>query len=110
MTRFGETLRRIRTEKQMNQDALAAKTGLTQAAISQFEKGLRVPTPAKIKEFAEILGVSQDEFFPDPEHERKTLMREIKQMNPEELQDLDKFIGFLKSKRQGDKGANSDVD
>jgi transcriptional regulator with XRE-family HTH domain len=100
MTKFGETLRKIRTEKGMNQQDLADKMGLTQAAVSQFEKGQRVPTPAKVKQFANILGVSSDDFFPDPEHERKSLMRKIKQLSPIDLKELDTFVGFLESKRE----------
>ena len=103
MTKFGETLRKIRIDKGMNQEELGEKMGLTQAAISQFEKGLRVPTPAKVKKFAIVLDVSQEDFFPDPAQERKSLMRKIKQMNAQDIKELDSFVGFLKSKREKDK-------
>ncbi|MBN2285725.1 MAG: helix-turn-helix transcriptional regulator [Tissierellales bacterium] len=109
MTKFGEVLRRIRTEKGMNQEELAEKMGLTQAAISQFEKGLRVPTPAKIKQFAKILEVSNEEFFPDAEQERKSLMREIKHLSPEQLKELDTFIGFLKTKQNKEDQEDNDA-
>lgn len=109
MTKFGETLRKIRTEKNMNQEELAVKMGMTQAAISQFEKGLRAPTPAKIKQFAEILGVPADDFFPDPDQERKSLMRTINQMNPKEIKELDKFARYLLSEK-GNKEDNKGDD
>lgn len=103
MTKFGETLRKIRIEKGMKQEDLAAKTGLTQAAISQFEKGLRVPTPVKVKLFAEVLGISQDQFFPDPEHERKSLMRKLNKMTAREIKELDTFAGYLIRKKEDGK-------
>jgi transcriptional regulator with XRE-family HTH domain len=109
MTKFGETLKRIRTEKNMNQEELAQKMEMTQAAISQFEKGLRVPTPAKVKQFAEVLGVLNDDFFPDPEQERKSLMRKINQMNPQEIKDLDKFARYLISEKQNNKQEENDA-
>ena len=110
MTKFGETLRKIRTEKGMKQEELAEKTDMTQAAISQFEKGLRVPTPAKVKQFAEVLGVSQNEFFPDPEQERKSLMRKIGKMTAIEIKELDTFAGYLIRKKENEDDKQGDGD
>ena len=57
MQNFAEILRQARQDKGLNQDELAKAMDLSQGAISQFEKGLRRPTPANIQKLSEILGV-----------------------------------------------------
>ena len=44
-------------EKEMNQKELAAKTGLTPAAISRYVSGAREPRPITIAAIAKALGV-----------------------------------------------------
>ena len=41
---FGRELKFIRKKRGMTQAELAAKSGLSQATISRFEKGLQSPT------------------------------------------------------------------
>ena len=60
MAKFGEHLKEARLNKCLKQDELANAMNLTQASISQFEKGQRLPTPANITKFSEILGVSRE--------------------------------------------------
>ncbi|MBW1698972.1 MAG: helix-turn-helix transcriptional regulator [Deltaproteobacteria bacterium] len=59
-----EILRKRITETResqgMNQAELAEKAGVTPAAISQIEKGTRVPTIPVLHRIANVLGVSLD--------------------------------------------------
>ncbi|MBW1716520.1 MAG: helix-turn-helix transcriptional regulator [Deltaproteobacteria bacterium] len=59
-----EVLRKRITETRkshgMNQAELAEKAGVTPAAISQIEKGTRVPTIPVLHRIANVLGVSLD--------------------------------------------------
>lgn len=49
-----------RKKRQLNQAELASRAGVTPAAISQIEKGLRIPTTPVIHSIARVLGVSID--------------------------------------------------
>ena len=60
---IGENIRRIRTEQNMTQSALAEKTGVSVQMINQIEwgtKGLSVPTLIRI---AQALKCSTDEIL-----------------------------------------------
>ncbi len=52
-----------RLEKGLTQKQLAELTGLTQSAISRYEKGTRRPTPEHAKLIAKVLGFDWTEFF-----------------------------------------------
>lgn len=53
----GRRLSTLLAEKEMNQKELAAKTGLTPAAISRYVSGTREPRPITIAAIAKALGV-----------------------------------------------------
>lgn len=64
--RFGECLKKARTEKGLTQTQLAEKCDtpqihLTQSAISSFEKGLQTPNLEDAVKIAEVLGISLNE-------------------------------------------------
>ena len=54
----GANTARIRKEKELTQEALAEKSGLSQQYISGLENGLRNPTIVTLYELAMALGVS----------------------------------------------------
>lgn len=53
----GRRLSTLLAEKEMSQKELAAKTGLTPAAISRYVSGAREPRPITIAAIAKALGV-----------------------------------------------------
>lgn len=53
----GRRLSTLLAEKEMSQKELAAKTGLTPAAISRYVSGAREPRPITIVAIAKALGV-----------------------------------------------------
>lgn len=87
MTEFGRRLREHRLACRKSQKDLAEVMGMTQAAISQFEKGHRLPTPANLGRFAEVLLVPVQSLTGDTEAEFETaiLMRNLKGMSPDEI-------------------------
>jgi transcriptional regulator with XRE-family HTH domain len=56
--RFGETLKRLRVEKGLSQEALAEECDLDRTYISLLERGLRQPTLITLFKISEVLKVS----------------------------------------------------
>lgn len=93
-------------EKGMSQVQLAELMNLTQASISQFEKGQRLPTPANINKFANILDVSWEFLAGDAagQFEKSLLMRNIKGLSPENLRKINDYIDFIKHQERSNGG------
>ena len=102
MSEFGERLRRARIDKDMNQEELADAVGLTQASISQFEKGLRMPTPANMRKFAQILDINEEDLAgPNQgEFEKTLLMRNIRDLSPDSLNKINDYVEMVKRDEQ----------
>jgi transcriptional regulator with XRE-family HTH domain len=49
-------LRRLRVERNLSQEALAADAGIDRTYISRLERGLENPTVAMLEQLAEALG------------------------------------------------------
>lgn len=100
MAEFGERLKEARIKKELKQEELAKEMDLTQASISQFEKGQRLPTPANITRFSEVLGVSREFLAGEDEgkFEKEILMRNIKSLRPETIRKINEYAEFLKNK------------
>ena len=54
---FSKTLKKLRTERGLSQQALANKMFVTRPTIARWESGTRLPDAMMIKRLAEILGV-----------------------------------------------------
>ena len=54
---FSETLKKLRTEKGLSQQALADKIFVTRPTVARWESGSRLPDAVTITRLAEILGV-----------------------------------------------------
>ena len=61
MRNYGETLKYYREENNLSQIELAKQTGLSQQAISLWEKNKRVPSIANCEILADFYGISLDE-------------------------------------------------
>jgi transcriptional regulator with XRE-family HTH domain len=53
----GDRLRELREDRMLSQTELAKMAGITQAAISGFERGERKAQPRTVRRLAEALGV-----------------------------------------------------
>lgn len=98
MSEFAENLKKARVDKGWNQGQLAEAMGVSQTAISQFEKGSRFPTPSNIKKFSDILGVSSDFLLGDEDmaNERVKLMRSMHGLSAEGLKKVEEYIQMVK--------------
>lgn len=56
----GRNVRRLRSEADLTQEALAERSGLSQQYISDLECGRRNPTIVSLWELAQALGVTPD--------------------------------------------------
>jgi transcriptional regulator with XRE-family HTH domain len=116
-----EILRKRITETResqgMNQAELAEKAGVTPAAISQIEKGTRVPTIPVLHRIANVMGVSLDyltgktdtsELQDLLQHDDfVTFFRGFESLGNEDKDLIKKHIEFLKSKNEGRKGSDA---
>ena len=60
---FGNMVAALRKEKEMTQLELAEKMGVTDKAVSKWERDLSFPDVSSIPKLAEILGVTVDELM-----------------------------------------------
>ena len=56
-TSFGETLRRLRTEKGLSQQQLAVRLHMERSSVANWEAGRRMPDAATVYQIAEALSV-----------------------------------------------------
>lgn len=110
MSVFALNLKKARVDKGWNQGQLAAAMGVSQTAISQFEKGLRFPTPSNIKKFSDILGVSRDFLLGDEDmaNERVKLMRSMQGLSPGGLKKVEEYIKMLKKYEEPEEKESDD--
>ena len=66
MSPFGENLRKIRIERGMSQEELAAFLGTSKQVISRYETAQRTPKVSTVAEYAEKLGVRIATLTGDP--------------------------------------------
>ena len=93
---FGERLSELLKEKSMQQQALAQKAGVTEAAVSHYVKGDRVPRASVMARIAEALGTTSDYLMngaePDSKnevaHAKRLIARNVKQMTKEEKMEI----------------------
>ena len=93
---FGERLSELLKEKGMQQQALAQKAGVTEAAVSHYVKGDRVPRASVMARIAEALGTTSDYLMngaePDSKnevaHAKRLIARNVKQMTKEEKMEI----------------------
>lgn len=60
---FGARLRKLRKEKSITQEGLAASVGVTLVSISNMERGIYAPKFDHLEKLAEILEVEVQEMF-----------------------------------------------
>jgi len=97
---LGTRLQQYRLAKDMSQHELAKKLGLSQAAISHFEKDLRRPTPSVLNKLAKILDVKEDDLLGEEEtqHDIELLTRNLDHLTPEAIKKLKELSDLLKKK------------
>lgn len=99
MPEFGEKIRSARLSKGINQEKLAELTELSQSAISQFEKGIRIPTPSNISKIAQVLEISEDALLGGVEgkFERTIYLRNIDGLSESSIKKINEFTELVKA-------------
>jgi transcriptional regulator with XRE-family HTH domain len=86
MTRFGETLRRLRKERNLTQAALAEQIGVSHVYVSALERSAKpAPRHAIVLAIAQCLGVDEDVLWASARDERETRLRDRVQGQPTSL-------------------------
>ena len=67
---IGEKLRRLRIQRNLTQEEMADRCGLSKGFISQVERDLASPSIATLTDLLECLGSSLKEFFSDDSAEK----------------------------------------
>lgn len=60
---FAETLKKLRTERELSQQALADKMFVTRPTVARWESGIRLPDAVMITRLAEVLGVDVNQLL-----------------------------------------------
>jgi transcriptional regulator with XRE-family HTH domain len=102
---------KTRESKGLNQAQLAEKAGITPAAVSQIEKGNRVPSIPVLHRIAGVLEVSIDYLMGKTDKSEiedllqsgdiKTFFRGFASLSTEDKEVIKKHIDFLKSQNKG---------
>lgn len=71
--RFGKTLRRLRKNQGVSQEAFAAKCDLHRTYISDIERGERNVSLENIEKIASVLNVQVSELFREVEKENESI-------------------------------------
>lgn len=67
MGKLANNLKRLRAERQMTQEELAKRVGVSQPAIARFEAGMAVPKLYVTIKLADALGVKIDDLVSSKE-------------------------------------------
>ena len=99
---FGEKLRQARKAAGMTQKELAQAVELKHNAVSNWEKGISSPAPDTIRRLCEILRMPPNFFFDTEESATLSgvefaLFGEVRQLSPEDQQDVLNFIRYKRS-------------
>ena len=80
--KMGELIRSARKEKGLTQKDVAEKLGITDRAVSKWERSICAPDIALLEELAEILGLSIAELISGEQHSE----RYLEEVHPEEVE------------------------
>jgi len=99
----------------MKQVELAERAGLQPSAISQFENGLREPSPENLCKLADALSVTVDYLLGRDQPkaagpQMQAVFRHAQELSQGELDELERFAQFLaekdRQKKRGGSGEN----
>lgn len=110
--KISDQIKNYRLSVGLTQLKLAKKTGLSPAAISQYESGTRTPTVEAIKKIAEVLEISVDvlvgsEALPSEEQKKEiedfSMFRKYKGLSEQDQQKVEEYISLLSQAKKDDK-------
>lgn len=82
---IGVLIARLRKEKGMTQQELAEQLGITDKAVSKWERNLSCPDIAILPQVAEILGVTVDDLLSTPKRDPHSWWKEFNRSDVKEM-------------------------
>lgn len=105
--KIGKFIQEMRKEKKITQEGLAEMLGITDRAVSKWERGLCIPDAGTMPELCKILNITINDLFSgekvDMKDNEKKLeenlmdMIKLKEQRDKELLTLEIFIGLIGS-------------
>lgn len=77
--KIGKFIQEKRKEKNITQSELAEKLGITDRAISKWERGICLPDASNMRELCELLGISINDLFSGEEVSMKEDKKQIEE-------------------------------
>lgn len=96
---FGQRLQELRKQKGLSQQQLADALKVSQAAINNWERGKREPSIAMIETVADYFSCSGSYLMGWEEEEVQNTGLDETEFSEEELNEIQNYIQFIKSKR-----------
>ncbi|WP_422445273.1 helix-turn-helix domain-containing protein [Thermoanaerobacterium sp. DL9XJH110] len=100
---IGKRLKEIRKSKTITITALSKKIGLTREYLSNIERNINTPSLQTLQKICDALGITLAEFFSEEERqippEISSLMKEVKNLTPEQAELLARFIQTMKDQK-----------
>jgi transcriptional regulator with XRE-family HTH domain len=95
MCDFKDNLRRLRLLKRINQETLAKKIGVTQASISQYERGDRIPGKDLVKKISKILEIPLNQLMDLNKFGNLFLWEKIKKLKFNHILKVQDYVDYL---------------
>lgn len=97
----GKKINELRREKGISQDKLAEDLKIAPNTISRWENATHKPKLTELDRLAAYFKVHISYFFPpDPAAPSEFLARSAKGLNKDDLNEVERFISFIKAERQ----------
>jgi transcriptional regulator with XRE-family HTH domain len=100
---IGLKIKELRLKKKIKATEIANNAGISRVYLSEIERGLKTPTIDTLKKICDALGITLAEFFSEEEHEIppeiSSLMKEVKNLTPEQAELLARFIKTMKDQK-----------
>ena len=100
---FQDRLKSERKRSGLTQDEFGKKFGLSKQAISSYENGISYPNPDMLKAFAKFFDISVDYLLGETNlrnYPDTLAFHTTEDLTEEEIEEVRKYIEFLKSKRE----------
>ena len=86
---FGETLKRIREDKNLSQQELAKKLEVAQSTIAMWEASQRTPKLGELNRLARILNITVNRLIGQPNDRKLEIVKNEIYIDGEKIRDLD---------------------
>jgi transcriptional regulator with XRE-family HTH domain len=101
---FVDKLKEALKEKDLTQNELAKRTGISPSYISQLIQGKKTPTIKVVAKIADALNLPPSYFL--EQSTAKVLFHLDKDLTEDDVNAIEAFIDYLKKKKSGNKETN----